>query len=111
MQHLGVKSNPPTVLFVLMMVLTMSELCSVSSPSSLVPAALQSVFPKAGLGAFMVLLKRDKEQQLNELTMIVTGIRLLNKAIETGGEENDLHEFSTAHQLTCSLLFEVLNTC
>ncbi|XP_034060450.1 cilia- and flagella-associated protein 206 isoform X2 [Gymnodraco acuticeps] len=54
--------------------------------------ALQSVFPQTELGAFMVLLKRDKEQQLRELTMIVTGIRLFNKASKKGGEETDLQE-------------------
>ncbi|XP_029352175.1 cilia- and flagella-associated protein 206 [Echeneis naucrates] len=55
-------------------------------------AALQSVFPQTELGTFMVLLKRDKEQQLNELAMIVTGIQLVNKAIKIGEEEIDLHE-------------------
>ncbi|XP_026197987.1 cilia- and flagella-associated protein 206 [Anabas testudineus] len=55
-------------------------------------AALQSVFPQTELGAFMVLLKRDKEQQLKELTMIVTGIRLFNKASKKNEEETDLHE-------------------
>ncbi|XP_038582408.1 cilia- and flagella-associated protein 206 [Micropterus salmoides] len=55
-------------------------------------AALQSVFPQTELGAFMVLLKRDKEQQLKELAMIVTGIRLFNNANKTGEEETDLHE-------------------
>ncbi|KAI3364124.1 hypothetical protein L3Q82_010802 [Scortum barcoo] len=55
-------------------------------------SALQSVFPQTELGSFMVLLKRDKEQQLSELTMIVTGIRLFNKASTKGEEETDLHE-------------------
>ncbi|XP_068433193.1 cilia- and flagella-associated protein 206 [Clinocottus analis] len=58
-------------------------------------AALQSVFPQTELASFIVLLKRDKEQQLNELTMIVTGIRLFNRA-------GDLHD------LTPALLNEVL---
>ncbi|XP_034554900.1 cilia- and flagella-associated protein 206 isoform X2 [Notolabrus celidotus] len=53
-------------------------------------AALQSVFPHAELGAFMVLLKRDKEQQLKELTMTVTGLRLFNQATTQGEEEADL---------------------
>uniref|UniRef100_A0A674NIT5 Cilia- and flagella-associated protein 206 n=1 Tax=Takifugu rubripes TaxID=31033 RepID=A0A674NIT5_TAKRU len=44
-------------------------------------AALQSVFPHTEVGAFMALLKKDKEQQLDELTRIVTGICLFNKAI------------------------------
>nr|XP_020467155.1 cilia- and flagella-associated protein 206 isoform X2 [Monopterus albus] len=55
-------------------------------------AALQSIFPQSELGTFMMLLKRDKEQQLNELTMIVTGIQLFNKAIKMGEEETDFHE-------------------
>ncbi|GAA6218532.1 cilia- and flagella-associated protein 206 [Lates japonicus] len=59
-------------------------------------AALQSVFPQTELGAFMVLLKRDKEQQLNELTMIVTGIQLFNKASKKGTEETDLHDLMPA---------------
>ena len=42
-------------------------------------AALQSVFPQTEFGTFMSLTKRDKERQLLELTMIVTGIRLFNK--------------------------------
>lgn len=55
---------------------TDDEFCS----SSLAAAALQSVFPHTEVGAFMVLLKKDKEQQLDELTRIVTGICLFNKA-------------------------------
>ncbi|MBN3301798.1 CF206 protein, partial [Amia calva] len=49
-------------------------------------AALQSVFPQPELGTFLSLIKRDKEQQLAELTMIVTGIRLFNKDSGKGGE-------------------------
>ncbi|XP_005942148.1 cilia- and flagella-associated protein 206 [Haplochromis burtoni] len=55
-------------------------------------AVLQSVFPQAELGNFRVALKRDQEQQLKELTMIVTGIRLFNKANKRGEEEVDIHE-------------------
>lgn len=55
---------------------TDDEFCS----SSLAAAALQSVFPHTEVGAFMALLKKDKEQQLDELTRIVTGICLFNKA-------------------------------
>ncbi|KAM9840830.1 cilia- and flagella-associated protein 206 [Aulostomus maculatus] len=51
-------------------------------------AALQSVFPPTELGAFMVLLKRDKEQQLDELAMIVTGIQLFNRAGKKAEEIN-----------------------
>ncbi|XP_077443397.1 cilia- and flagella-associated protein 206 isoform X2 [Stigmatopora argus] len=42
--------------------------------------ALQSIFPSNELGPFMVLSKGEKEQQLSELTMTVTGIRLFNKS-------------------------------
>ncbi|KAL7889034.1 hypothetical protein AOLI_G00040080 [Acnodon oligacanthus] len=49
-------------------------------------AALQSVFPQTELATFMSLLKRDKEQQLNELTLIITGIQLFNKDSGKGGE-------------------------
>ncbi|KAK2856608.1 hypothetical protein Q5P01_005343 [Channa striata] len=55
-------------------------------------AALQSVFPQTELGVFMVLVKRDKEQQLKDLTMLVTGIRLFNKASKNGQEETDLQD-------------------
>uniref|UniRef100_A0A8D3DFA0 Cilia- and flagella-associated protein 206 n=1 Tax=Scophthalmus maximus TaxID=52904 RepID=A0A8D3DFA0_SCOMX len=58
-------------------------------------AALQSVFPPTELGTFMVLLKKEKEQQLRELTMVVTGIRLFNKVSKGGAEETDLDEPST----------------
>ncbi|XP_034384136.1 cilia- and flagella-associated protein 206 [Cyclopterus lumpus] len=54
--------------------------------------ALLCVFPQTELGAFVVLLKREKEQQLRELTMIVTGIRLLSRA----GEQADLRELMPA---------------
>nr|XP_025045554.1 cilia- and flagella-associated protein 206 isoform X2 [Pelodiscus sinensis] len=52
-------------------------------------AALQSVFPQTELGVFLSLNKKDKERQLKELTMIVTGIRLFNKECGKGGEGID----------------------
>ncbi|KAH9503218.1 hypothetical protein Btru_068495 [Bulinus truncatus] len=52
-------------------------------------AALQSVFPQTELGTFLTLTKREKERQLAELTMIVTGIRLFNKECGKGGEGID----------------------
>ena len=58
-----------------------------------VVAALQSVFPQTELGTFMSLTKRDKERQLNELTLIVTGIRLFNRECGKGGEGIDDCEF------------------
>uniref|UniRef100_A0A3Q0R613 Cilia- and flagella-associated protein 206 n=1 Tax=Amphilophus citrinellus TaxID=61819 RepID=A0A3Q0R613_AMPCI len=59
-------------------------------------AVLQSIFPQTELGAFMGLLKRDQEQQLDELTMIVTGIRLFNEASKRGEEEVNIHELMPA---------------
>ncbi|CAI5769801.1 Cilia- and flagella-associated protein 206 [Podarcis lilfordi] len=52
-------------------------------------AALQSVFPQTELAAFLSLSKKEKERQLKELTMIVTGIRLFNKECGKGGEGID----------------------
>ncbi|XP_007484364.2 cilia- and flagella-associated protein 206 [Monodelphis domestica] len=52
-------------------------------------AALQSVFPQSELGTFLSLSKKDKERQLKELSMIVTGIRLFNKDCGKGGEGID----------------------
>ncbi|KAM4694957.1 cilia- and flagella-associated protein 206 [Discoglossus pictus] len=52
-------------------------------------AALQSVFPHTELGTFLPLAKKDKERQLMELTMIITGIRLFNKDCGKGGEGID----------------------
>ncbi|XP_015983704.1 cilia- and flagella-associated protein 206 isoform X2 [Rousettus aegyptiacus] len=52
-------------------------------------AALQSVFPQAELGTFLTLSKKDKEHQLKELSMIVTGIRLFNRDSGKGGEGID----------------------
>nr|BAB62940.1 hypothetical protein [Macaca fascicularis] len=54
-----------------------------------VTAALQSIFPQAELGTFLTLSKKDKERQLKELTMIVTGIRLFNRDCGKGGEGID----------------------
>ena len=58
-------------------------------PFSLFSAALQSVFPQTELGTFMSLIKRDKERQLVELALIVTGIRLFNRDCGKGGEGID----------------------
>jgi len=48
----------------------------------------------------MVLLKRDKEQQLRELATVVTGIRLFNRAGGAGGEEAGLRELSIQKHVT-----------
>ena len=42
----------------------------------------------------MSLTKRDKERQLNELTLIVTGIRLFNRECDKGGEGIDDCKFT-----------------
>ncbi|KAK3704739.1 hypothetical protein QZH41_001083 [Actinostola sp. cb2023] len=70
---------------------TRDELEGLGSPTDIAivreaTAALQSVFPQTELGTFMSLTKRDKERQLNELTLIVTGIRLFNRESGKGGE-------------------------
>ena len=57
-------------------------------------AALQSVFPAFELGNFMAMSKRDKERQLVELSLIVTGIRLFNKECGKGGEGIDDRKIS-----------------
>lgn len=73
-------------------------------------AALQSVFPQAELATFLTLSKKDKERQLKELTMIVTGIRLFNRDCGKGGEGIDdlpaiLHEAipATTHHIDSQL--------
>ncbi|XP_004580460.2 cilia- and flagella-associated protein 206 isoform X1 [Ochotona princeps] len=75
-----------------------------------VTAALQSVFPQTELGTFLTLSKKDKERQLKELTMIVTGIRLFNRDCGKGGEGVDdlpaiLHEAipATTHHIDSQL--------
>ncbi|XP_040524982.1 cilia- and flagella-associated protein 206 isoform X1 [Gallus gallus] len=52
-------------------------------------AALQSIFPQTALVSFLSLSKKDKEQQLKNLTMLVTGIRLYNKECGKGGKGID----------------------
>ncbi|KAM4678882.1 cilia- and flagella-associated protein 206 [Amazona ochrocephala] len=50
-----------------------------------VTAALQSVFPQREIMTFSSLGKKNKEQQLKTFAMLVTGIRLYNKACGKGG--------------------------
>ncbi|OXB59474.1 hypothetical protein ASZ78_005317 [Callipepla squamata] len=54
-----------------------------------VTAALQSIFPQTALVTFLSLSKKDKEQQIKNLTMLVTGIRLYNKECGKGGKGID----------------------
>uniref|UniRef100_A0A3Q4BJ32 Cilia- and flagella-associated protein 206 n=1 Tax=Mola mola TaxID=94237 RepID=A0A3Q4BJ32_MOLML len=71
-----------------------SGIGSLADPSTVQEArdALQSFFSWTDLGAFMGLSKTDKERQLIELSMIVTGIQLFNKA----SEDTDLHQLIPA---------------
>ncbi|KAM9562787.1 cilia- and flagella-associated protein 206 isoform 3-T3 [Guaruba guarouba] len=54
-----------------------------------VTAALQSVFPQREIMTFTSLGKKNKEQQLKTFAMLVTGIRLYNKACGKGGSSID----------------------
>ncbi|XP_034017570.1 cilia- and flagella-associated protein 206-like isoform X2 [Thalassophryne amazonica] len=62
-------------------------------------AALQSVFPASELGAFVMLLKKEKEQKLRELAMIVTGIRLFNNVSKRTEDQLQLHHLSQTKRL------------
>ncbi|XP_051633899.1 cilia- and flagella-associated protein 206 isoform X1 [Manacus candei] len=78
-----------------------------------VTAALQSVFPQTEMTAFISLNKKDKEQQLKNLAMLVTGIRLYNKECRKGGRSIDdlpaiLNEAIPSATQTVD---EGLNTC
>ncbi|XP_054617598.1 cilia- and flagella-associated protein 206 [Dunckerocampus dactyliophorus] len=73
--------------------------------------ALQSIFPPTELGAFSMLLKSDKEQQLSELTMTVTGIRLFNKAGKKEEAEINFSELSIIQYTGHSNTAERLQTC
>ena len=52
-------------------------------------AALESVFPQSELATFIPMTRVQKEEQLNGLTQLVTGIRLFNKQLGKGGESVD----------------------
>ncbi|NXL19792.1 CF206 protein, partial [Setophaga kirtlandii] len=54
-----------------------------------VTAALQSIFPQTEMITFISLSKKEKEQQLKDLAMLVTGIRLYNKQCQKGGSSID----------------------
>ncbi|KAJ7403715.1 UPF0704 protein C6orf165 [Willisornis vidua] len=76
-----------------------------------VTAALQSVFPQREITTFISL--KDKEQQLKNLAMLVTGIRLYNKECGNGGRTIDdlpaiLNEAIPSATQTVD---EGLNTC
>lgn len=50
-----------------------------------IAAAMESVFPRVGLKAFVSLTMEEKLDQLKELSNIVMGIRLFNREIGKGG--------------------------
>ena len=50
-----------------------------------IAAALESVFPRVGLKAFIVLSSDEKNLQLMELARIILGIRLYNRSQNKGG--------------------------
>ncbi|NXT09335.1 CF206 protein, partial [Prunella fulvescens] len=76
-------------------------------------AALQSVFPQTEMIIFISLSKKDKEQQLKDLAMLVTGIRLYNKECLKGGSGIDDLPciLSEAIPLATRTLDERLNSC
>ncbi|KAJ3606917.1 hypothetical protein NHX12_026433 [Muraenolepis orangiensis] len=67
-------------------------------------AALQSVFPQPELGTFQSLSRKNKEQQLDELTAVVTGIRLFNKFLKKGGDGIDDPLPATSGRMESSLI-------
>lgn len=50
-----------------------------------IAAALESVFPQAGLNAFNMMMPDEKTNQIRDLVNIVLGIRLFNREIKKGG--------------------------
>ncbi|NXT55317.1 CF206 protein, partial [Pluvianellus socialis] len=78
-----------------------------------VTAALQSVFPQTEMTTFISFSKKNKEQQLKNLAMLVTGIRLYNREFGKGGRSIDdlpaiLHEVIPSATRTVDA---GLNTC
>ncbi|XP_008938942.1 PREDICTED: UPF0704 protein C6orf165 homolog, partial [Merops nubicus] len=78
-----------------------------------VTAALQSVFPRTEVTTFISLSKKNKEQQLKNFAMLVTGIRLYNKECGRGGRSiDDLPAIlSEAIPSAARAAEEGLNTC
>ncbi|NXS62329.1 CF206 protein, partial [Brachypteracias leptosomus] len=78
-----------------------------------VTAALQSVFPQREITTFISLNKKNKEQQLKNFAMLVTGIRLYNKECGKGGRSiDDLPAIlNEAIPSATWIIDEGLNTC
>ncbi|XP_010153579.1 PREDICTED: UPF0704 protein C6orf165 homolog, partial [Eurypyga helias] len=92
--------------------------CGLGSPVDIrvvreVTAALQSVFPQREMITFISLSKQNKEQQLKNLAMLVTGIRLYHKECGRGGSSiDDLPAIlKEAIPSATQAVNECLNTC
>ncbi|XP_056343794.1 cilia- and flagella-associated protein 206 [Oenanthe melanoleuca] len=78
-----------------------------------VTAALQSILSQTEMITFISLSKKDKEQQLKDLAMLVSGIRLYNKQCQKGGSSiDDLPDILNKAILSATqTLDERLNSC
>ena len=72
-----------------------------------VAAALESVFPRIGLKAFVQLNKEEKSTQLLELARIILGIRLFNKDQGRGGA--GISDLDNESFVLCNELYTELN--
>jgi len=59
--------------------------CNRTTVEREVAASLESVLPRTELKPFIALNTQDKVGQMHELSNIILGIRIFNKAIEKGG--------------------------
>lgn len=66
-------------------------------------AALESVLPPVELGVFMSLSHSEKRKQLEDISMIVGGIRLFNKSTGKGGNEIPDHATGVANKINALL--------
>lgn len=84
---------------VLIIITLLSGLGSPMDPPVLkeVAIALQSVYLPSELTHFVVMKKKEKENQLIELVKIVAGIRLFNRDCQKGGEGIDDCEYFLYH--------------
>ncbi|GBG29334.1 Cilia- and flagella-associated protein 206 [Hondaea fermentalgiana] len=62
-----------------------SDIKSQAAAHREIAAALESVFPRAGLTTFVTMPLEDKKTHLDELKRIVQGIRLFNQSLGKGG--------------------------
>eukprot|EP00957_Ditylum_brightwellii_P158410 12056858-Ditylum_brightwellii.AAC.2 len=72
-----------------------------------VAAAMETVFPEIGLRSFMPLSPTSKSSQLEELSNIVMGIRLFNKAAGKGGAGMEACDKTCANSIRCIKDFEL----